>query len=182
MTLRVIVFDAETGEFRRMRGAFGDPATDLVDGVRVSSDGRVYLSDRAGMRLQVSSIEGDWIARLMMGRTEPDPAAIAGCAGETAYGRPVAELIENVATARQSTGANGLLRRPGAADLFVAERSNQQVFVLKRETFRVLERIGRPGDRPGESDILHDMVADPDGNLHTTEVNVGPCVQESTGN
>ena len=114
---QVIVFDAETGEFRRMWGAFGDPPTgpaevevldpsnpehfDLVHGVRGSDDGRVYVSDRAGMRLQVFSVEGEYITQRMMGRTEADPAAIAERAGETAHGRPVAELIENVAPARQ---------------------------------------------------------------------------------
>ena len=82
---RVIVLDAEIGEFRRMWGAFGDPPTDaaegevldpsnpehfdLVHGVRVSDDDRVYVSDRTGMRLQVVSIEGEYITQLMMGRT-----------------------------------------------------------------------------------------------------------------
>ena len=61
---RVIVFDAETGE---LWDAFGNPPTDrvegevpdgsspehfdLVHGVRVSNDGQVYVSERAGMRL-----------------------------------------------------------------------------------------------------------------------------------
>lgn len=112
---RVIVFDAETGEFCRMWDAFGNPPTDRVErevpdgsspehfdlahGVRVSNDGQVYVSERAGMRLQVFSIEGEYITQLMMGRTEPDPGVTAECVGETAHGRSVAELIENVATA-----------------------------------------------------------------------------------
>lgn len=100
-----------------MWGAFGDPPTDpaegevldplspehfdLVHGVWVSDDGRVYVSDRARMRIQVFSVDGEYITQLIMGRTEADPAAIAERAGPTAHGRPVAELIENMATARQ---------------------------------------------------------------------------------
>ncbi len=193
---RVIVFDAETGEFRRMWGAFGDSPTDpvegdmpdpsnpehfnLVHGVRVSNDGRVYVSDRAGMRLRVFSVEGEHITQLMMCRTEPDPAAVAERTGETAHGRPVAELIENVATARQSVSRTAFSPDPEQRYLFVAERSNQQVFVLERETLQVLGRFGRVGDRPGEFYILHDMVADSDGNLYTAEVNVGARAQKFT--
>ena len=73
MTVRVIVFDAETDESRPMRDAFGDPPTDPVHGVRVSNDGRVYVSDRAGMRQQVFSIEGEYTTQLTMGQKEPDP-------------------------------------------------------------------------------------------------------------
>lgn len=156
---RVIVFGAETGEFRRMWGTFGDPPTDpaegevldpsnpehfdLVHGVWVSDDDRVYVSDRAGMRLQVFSIENEHITQLMMGRTEPDPAAVAERAGETAHGRPLAKLIESVATARQSVSRTAVSPDPEHRYLLVAERSSQQGFVLERETLQVLDRFGR---------------------------------------
>ena len=86
----------------------------------------------------------------MMGRTEPGPAAIAERAGETAHGPPVAELIENAATARQSVSRTPFSPDPEQRYLFVAERSSQQVFVLERETLQVLGRFGRVGDRPWE--------------------------------
>ncbi len=62
----------------------------------------------------------------------------------------------------------------------MAERSNQQVVVLDRETLQTLSRFGRVGDQPGEFYILHDMVSDPDGNLYTAEVNVGARAQKFT--
>lgn len=108
----------------------------------------------------------------MMGRTEPDPAAVAERACETAYGRPLAKLIESVATARQSVSRTAVSPDPEHRYLLVAERSNQQGFVLERETLQVLDRFGRVDVRPGEFYILHEMVADPDGNLYTAEVNV----------
>lgn len=52
--------------------------------------------------------------------------------------------------------------------------------MLESETLQDLGRFGRVGDRPGEFYILHDMVADPDGNLYTAEVNVGARAQKFT--
>jgi len=201
---RVIVFDAETGEFRRMWGAFGEPPTDpppasdgqqrpslppaeanprdfdLVHGVRVSNDGIVYVSDRSSMRLQVFTVDGEFIRQEFFGRTEPDPDVLTARAGETAHGRPIEEIIGEVATARQSVSRTAFSPDPEQRYLFVAERSNQQILVLDRETLTVLSAFGRPGDRPGEFFILHDMVTDVEGNLYTAEVNVGARAQKFT--
>ena len=84
------------------------------------------------MRLQVSSIEGEYITQLIMGRTEPAPAAIAERADETADSRPVMELIENVATARLAVSRTAFSPDPEQRYLFVAGRSNQQVFSCSR--------------------------------------------------
>ena len=142
MTLRVIVFDAETDEPRRMRGGFGDPPADSVDGVRVSNAGRVCVSERAGTRQQVFSIEGEYTTQVMMGQTEPDPTAMVECTGEITHGRSVVELIENVATAHQSVSRTAFPPDPEQRDLSVVERSKPQVLVLDKETLRVLGRFG----------------------------------------
>ena len=75
---RVIVFDADTGKFKRMWGAFGNVPTDAppnpappdadprgapqfvqpVHAARVSNDGMVYVSDRGGKRVQVFTLDG----------------------------------------------------------------------------------------------------------------------------
>ena len=193
---RIIVFDADTGEFKRMWGAFGDPPTDptedevldesnpehfnLVHGVRVSNDGLVYVSDRRGMRFQVFTVDGEYVTQVMIGRTEPDPEALAERTGDTAHGRPVPELIRTVATAHQSASRSAFSPDPEQRYLYIAERSNQQVVVFDRETLEPLSSFGRVGDQPGEFYILHDMVADPEGNLYTAEVNVGARAQKFT--
>ena len=193
---RLIVFDATTGDFKRMWGAFGEPPTDptedevvdesnpehfnLVHGVKVSDDELVYVADRRGMRLQVFTLDGDFVSQLFVGRTEPDAQQLAAREGETAHGRPVADLIENVATARQSVSQTAFSSDPEQRLLFLADRSNQQVVVLERATLTPLTSFGRPGDRPGEFFILHDMVADAAGNLYTAEVNVGARAQKFT--
>ena len=85
---RVIVFDADSGKFKRMWGAFGNVPTDgapnpasadadpngatqfvqPVHAARVSNDGLVYVSDRGGKRIQVFTIDGKFINQLFVGR------------------------------------------------------------------------------------------------------------------
>jgi NHL repeat len=86
---RVIVFDADTGAFKRMWGAFGNPPADLYNcpppslnsvpsgegppqfsiahAIRVSDDGLVYLADRENRRVQVFTIEGKFVKQLVKG-------------------------------------------------------------------------------------------------------------------
>jgi DNA-binding beta-propeller fold protein YncE len=86
---RVIVFDADTGAFKRMWGAFGNlpedkdqcpppalrsvppgPGPDqfsIVHAIRVSHDGIVYVADRENRRVQVFSIDGTFLKQLVRG-------------------------------------------------------------------------------------------------------------------
>jgi hypothetical protein len=83
---RVIVFDADTGAFKRMWGAFSnkpadkddceiqrytnfsDPGPDqfsIVHGLRVAKDGTVYVADREFRRVQMFSSDGKFIKQLV---------------------------------------------------------------------------------------------------------------------
>ena len=183
---RIIVFDADTGEYKRMWGAYGNPPTDptpgeaefdanhfrLVHGIRISTDGLVYVSDRGGMRLQVFTTDGEFLYEKPMGRyPDPDPAVMAARASDTSFGVPTVDLIEATAGAHQSVSRTAFSSDPEQRWLFVAERSNHQIVVLDRTTLRELARFGMHGDELGEMYILHDMTADSEGNLYTVEVN-----------
>ena len=185
---RIIVFDADTGEFRRMWGAFGNPPVDpapeeeeeefdpgyfnLVHGVRIANDGLVYVSDRRGMRLQVFTTDGEFVTEKPMGRyPDPDPAVMAARANDMAFGAPTTELIRATAEAHQAVSRTAFSSDPEQRWLFVLERSNHQIVVLDRETLEELTRFGQHGDEIGESYVLHDMTADSEGNIYTVEVN-----------
>jgi DNA-binding beta-propeller fold protein YncE len=70
---RVIVFNASTGTFKRMWGAYGEKPdeggadktgkafSDTVHCVKISSDGLVYVCDRANNRLQVFRKDGTFV-------------------------------------------------------------------------------------------------------------------------
>jgi hypothetical protein len=84
---RVVVFDADTGAFKRMWGAFGNTPEDddqcpyvflesvpdgsgpqqfsIVHAIRVSSDGMVYVADRENRRVQVFSVSGEYIDQIL---------------------------------------------------------------------------------------------------------------------
>ena len=84
---RVIVFDADTGAFKRMWGAFGKPPGgvdscaivtpktfpdaegpahfNVAHAIRVANDGTVYLADRENRRVQMFSNDGKFIKQLI---------------------------------------------------------------------------------------------------------------------
>ena len=84
---RVIVFDATSGDYKRMWGAFGNTPRDLdrcpppalssvpsgpgpdqfsiVHAIRVSNDGLVYVADRENRRVQVFTVAGSFVKQLV---------------------------------------------------------------------------------------------------------------------
>src|ERR1700691_4453124 len=91
---RVMVYDADTGKFKRMWGAYGDKPLDMaarpprskltadpliavsevlqqfgspVHDVDISNDGLVYVSDRGNKRVQVFTPEGKFVAEQFVG-------------------------------------------------------------------------------------------------------------------
>jgi DNA-binding beta-propeller fold protein YncE len=84
---RVAVFDADTGKFKRLWGAFGSKPVDddscqvvspnsfrdgpgprsfnIVHAIRVSRDGTVYVADRENRRVQVFTTDGKFVKQLV---------------------------------------------------------------------------------------------------------------------
>ena len=176
---RIIVFDAATGVYKRMWGAFGNEPLDgppaapsaaldpndrgpqqfsTVHGVKVSKDGRVYVADRGGKRVQVFTTEGRYLAQAWIDRW--CLAAGQGCGnGETA--------------ASVAFSAD-----PEQRFLYVASRSPARIWVLDRQSLQPLDSFGRPGIAPGEFNVLHHMTTDSKGNLYTAEVQDGRRLQK----
>ncbi len=165
---RVIVFDADTGKFKRMWGAFGNVPTDAapnpalpdadergapqfvqpVHAARVSNDGLVYVSDRGGKRVQVFTLDGKYVSQVFIGRECKAPECGNGTtAASTAFSKD-----------------------PEQRFLYVGNRSQAKVMVLNRRTLEILDSFGQWGSAPGEFGTLHHMAADSKGNLYVTEV------------
>ena len=85
---RVVVFDADTGRYKRMWGAFGNKPADayscevvsykefkepgpqqfsIVHAIRVAKDGMVYVADRENRRVQMFDSNGKFVKQLMRG-------------------------------------------------------------------------------------------------------------------
>jgi DNA-binding beta-propeller fold protein YncE len=194
---RVIVFDADTGAFKRMWTAFGNPPTDdpppapqeegpgsrvfgNVHSVRVSNDGLVYVSDRGNNRVQVFTVDGMYVTQVFVSRDKASRTrfyeqAIAARPGEMPFGRPLKVLYEELETiALNGTTASRMAFSPDPQQrfLYVIDRPKQQVVALDRKTLAILGPVfGRAGAKPGEFYVLHDIAVDSKGNIYTAEVN-----------
>jgi DNA-binding beta-propeller fold protein YncE len=170
---RIIVFDADTGAFKRMWGAFGakpldDPApaptagpaqqpmgpdgaaqfAPPVHAVKVSADGLVYVADRGGRRVQVFTIAGKFVNQVFIGRECHAP----DCGnGQTAAGVAFSPDAEQ-------------------RYLYVANRSQAQIMIFNRKTLEFLDSFGSWGSASGQFGTLHHLSVDSKGNLYTAEV------------
>lgn len=169
---RVIVFDADTGAYKRHWGAYGKPPVDTkpesrrtqpptaaqlqqfgnpVHCVRVARDGLVYVCDRLNNRIQVFRKHGSYVKEFMV-----EPA--------TAGNGSVWDIV--------------LSRDPQQKWLFLADGRNNQVLTLERDTGAVQGTLGRPGRYAGEFHWVHDLAIDSRGNLYAGEVDNGKRVQK----
>ena len=170
---RVIVFDSETGAYKRHWGAYGKPpiAVDKPDGrrnapptaaqlttfgspvhcVRVARDGLVYVCDRLNNRVQVFRKDGSYVKEFSV---EP----------LTAGNGAVWDLV--------------LSRDPQQRFLHMADGRNNQILTLLRETGAVVGSAGRPGRYAGELHWVHDLAVDSQGHLYAGEVDTGKRAQK----
>lgn len=170
---RVIVFDTETGAFKRMWGAFGNPppATPptpappprraegaaaetgdgpnefrTVHGVELARDGTLYVADRDNGRVQVFDRNGRYKTQVFIHRT---------------------------ATSRQSAAGIGLSADRAQRWLYVLDLGNSQLVVLDRKSLTPVADIGGPGKNPGQFSTPHLMAVDSKGDIYVAEVSGG---------
>jgi DNA-binding beta-propeller fold protein YncE len=169
---RIIVFDAETGAYKRHWGAYGTKApvddklppyklvaiTDLsksfanpVHCVRLSRDGLVYVCDRVNDRIQVFKKDGTFVREFQV---EP----------QTLQNGSVWDLV--------------LSPDKDQRHIFIADGANMQVVTIDRQTGAKLSSFGRPGHMAGNFKWVHNMAIDSRGTIYTAEVGDGRRVQK----
>jgi hypothetical protein len=194
---RIIVFDADTGAFKRMWGAFGNVPTDpppppagsrgnglpppdsstsgegadqfnLVHSARISNDGLLYVADRANKRVQIFTPEGKYVRQVFITRMKPAPSTET----RTEFGQPVSKLADGLANAGMTASRTAFSPDQEQRFLYVVDRIRQQIAILDRKSLEILGYAGDGiGSAPGAFYILHDVAADSKGNLYTAEVN-----------
>lgn len=158
---RVIVYDSETGEFKRYWGAdalppgdptvrqFGNPVHCVVGG----PDGLIYVCDRVNNRIQVF-------------RNEPD--------GRVSF---VREFY--IADKTLGNGAVWDLDfSPDGTYMYVADGENQRVWIVRRTTGKIESWFGRGGHYAGQFTWVHNIAVDSRGNIYTAEVHHGKRAQK----
>jgi sugar lactone lactonase YvrE len=166
---RVIVFDADTGAYKRHWGAYGARPDDAaanarfdpngpppkqfgsaVHCIRISRDGLVYVCDRGNRRFQVFRKDGTFVREMFIAKEAPG----------------------GIATVWDIDFS------PDQRFLYVADGGNQKVWILARDSLQIVGELGGPGKEAGRfATSLHDIVVDSKGNLYTGEAATGGRVQ-----
>ena len=164
---RVIVFDADSGKYKRHWGAYGarpDDANigDYVPGeppakqfrtvhcVSVSRDRFVYVCDRVNNRVQVFRTDGTFVKEATF-----EPKTIrSGSVWDMTFSHD-----------------------PQQTYIYQADGVNEEVRVLRRDTLEVLTTFGDGGRQPGQFYGVHNVAVDSKGNLYTTETYNGARLQ-----
>jgi DNA-binding beta-propeller fold protein YncE len=166
---RVIVFDADSGKYKRHWGAYGKkpedtykfpPRAQLIQGeppaqfnnpvhaVVVSNDDLVYVADRTNNRFQVFRLDGTYIKEVFIAR--------------------------NTLQAEGTVHNFALSPDKEQKFLYIVDGSNKAIRVLNRQTLATVSNIGgHAGHNAREFFHAHSFAIDSKGNLFIGEVNDG---------
>src|SRR6516162_2565671 len=158
---RVVVFDADTGAYKRHWGAYGNKPDDsvprtraadgpisqqfnTVHGIRISNDNLVYVGDRINNRIQVFTIEGKFVKEAYI---ERQTSSAEGTAFDIAFSPDKQQRF-----------------------LYVTDGSNKKVQILSRDTLEVIGSFGGHGGHGlGEFYHAHSIASDSKGNIYVGE-------------
>ncbi len=156
---RVIVFDADSGAFKRLWGAYGEPPTDIDLGpynpaepparqfrtahcITVADDGTVFVCDRDNNRVQVFTAQGEFL-REHYYRTETLPPGTVGH------------------ISLWTAGNRNLMA--------ITDLGNFKIRLVRREDGREIGSFGHFGNFAGQLNRVHQADFDSHGNIFTAE-------------
>ena len=166
---RVIVYDAETGAYKRHWGAYGHKPDDTnlgrynpndppaqqfrnpVHCAELSNDGLLYVCDRVNDRIQVFKPDGTFVKEQILYKNTLGDGAVWDIA---------------------------FSKDPQQKYIFLADGSNEKIHILDRESLQVLTSFGDGGRQPGQFYAVHSIATDSKGNVFTTETYRGQRVQK----
>jgi DNA-binding beta-propeller fold protein YncE len=166
---RVIVYDADTGQYKRHWGAYGHKPddTDLgkydpdapppqqfrnpVHCADLSVDRLLYVCDRVNDRIQVFKPDGTFVKEAFIAKRTLG----SGSAWDIAFSKD-----------------------PQQKYIYLADGENDRVHILLRDTLEVLTTFGEGGRQPGEFYGPHSIATDSKGNIYVTETYRGQRVQK----
>src|SRR5581483_7776501 len=166
---RVIVYDADTGQYKRHWGAYGhkpedvnlgnyDPAAPPAQQFRnpvhcaeLSVDRLLYVCDRVNDRVQVFKPDGTFVKEMFVEKETRG----SGSAWDIAFSKDAQQKY-----------------------LYLADGENDRVHIFDRQSLEMLTTFGEGGRQPGEFYGVHSIATDSKGNIYTTETYRGQRVQK----
>jgi NHL repeat len=165
---RVIVYDADTGKYKRHWGAYGNKPDDAnlgpynpdappaqqfrnpVHCAELAKDGLLYVCDRVNDRIQVFKKDGTFVKEVFIAkRTMGD-----GSVWDIAFSKD-----------------------PQQKYIYLADGANEKVYIMLRDSLEILTSFGDGGRQPGQFYAVHSIATDSKGNIYTTETYRGQRVQ-----
>src|SRR5213593_985286 len=177
---RIVVFDSETGAYKRHWGAYGekpaaegggayDPAAPPVRQFRdvtcieIAKDGMVYVCDRTSNRIQVFQKDGKFVKEGIVSKNTMG-ATVSGQFG--------------VVSSWGSAWDIALSSDPQQRYIFVADGHDKKVIILQRDTLAEVGGFGSGGRLVGQFLAVGSIAADSRGNVYTGEQHHGKRVQK----
>jgi len=166
---RVIVFDADTGKYKRHWGAYGNKPDDKnlgnynpdaapsqqfrnpVHCAELSVDRLLYVCDRQNDRIQVFKPDGTFVKEQFINKRTLG----SGSVWDIAFSKD-----------------------PQQKYIYLADGENDRVHIIERESLQMLTTFGEGGRQPGEFYGVHSIATDSKGNIYTTETYRGQRVQK----
>jgi DNA-binding beta-propeller fold protein YncE len=165
---RVIVFDADTGKYKRHWGAYGHRPEDVdlgrydpkapppqqfrnpVHCAELSVDRLLYVCDRVNDRIQVFKPDGTYVKEMFINKETLG----SGSVWDIAFSKDAQQKY-----------------------IYLADGENDRVHILDRDSLEMLTTFGEGGRQPGEFYGVHSIAVDSKGNIYTTETYRGQRVQ-----
>ena len=166
---RVAVIDADTGQFKRFWGAYGNKPDDEnlgrynpdappaqqfrnpVHCAEMSVDRLVYVCDRVNDRIQVFTPEGKFVKEQFIAKR----SLADGSVWDIAFSKDAQQKY-----------------------LYLADGRNQRVYIIERQPLQLLTSFGDGGRQPGQFFGAHSIAVDSKGNVYITETYEGKRVQK----
>jgi hypothetical protein len=170
---RIVVYDSETGKFKRGWGGYGMPLSEIDNTfpvpaykpsdphdkqfrnpthcVHLSNDGLVYVCDRTNDRVQIFQKDGHFVKEFYL-RAE---TLGSGSDWDMAFSTDKAQTY-----------------------LLIADGTNNVIWTVRRSDGVVAGTTGHSGRNAGQFHWVHQMASDSQGNLYTGEVDNAKRVQK----
>jgi hypothetical protein len=148
---RVIVYDADTGAYKRHWGAYGHKPDDTPLGAynpdappaqqfrnpvhcaELSNDGFLYVCDRVNDRIQVFKPDGTFVKEQVLYKNTLGDGSVWDIA---------------------------FSKDPQQKYIYLADGSNEKIHIIDRESLQVLTSFGDGGRQPGQFYAVHSIATD----------------------
>ena len=189
---RVGIYDASTGAYKRGWGGHGMPLSEISNEripsytwtgapppdeknlvpdlhfVEISKDRLVYVGERGQNRIEVFTTEGKFVKEFYVSPNTPGQRVADGCGGLNNTKFPPCGTTYKLAISRD----------PQQKFLYVADGTNNKVWILDRQSGRTLGSFGGNGRYAGQLHWINAIAMDSKGNIYTGEVEQAKRIQK----